>query len=378
MKKNMRKFSALLLMVLMLSQIAFACAAEADTYISENTITIGTEGFRDPLTIENVSQGKHLLVGQTLSLSVPEEYHDGVDWSSNNREVATVDQDGLVTAVAPGNVTIRVSDKVNPANSASVLLEVVDAGEQNDDVISILVEWSSLKGEIYDGTAKALTYTLSADDARFDPERVEFLGEIPSRVDCGITMGAITPEEFRYNDETMQASFVIKNGSIWIAPRGITVTADDAEKNAGEADPAFTWTAEGLAEADEGKEDLFELSFDRDPGEDPGTYGLRVTGEESQGNYRITFDEGKLTIHEAEKVRVSLASSAGLIIWEGDTVTLTATVEEPEEGARYSFLWEMNDGSGWQEVARGQDPTYTYVATADKLSVSWRVTAALE
>ena len=153
MKKNMRKFSALLLMVLMLSQIAFACAAEADTYISENTITIGTEGFRDPLTIENASQGKHLLVGQTLSLSVPEEYHDGVDWSSNNREVATVDQDGLVTALAPGNVTIRVSDKVNPANSDSVLLEVVDAGEQNDDVISILVEWSSLKGQVYDGTA---------------------------------------------------------------------------------------------------------------------------------------------------------------------------------------------------------------------------------
>lgn len=48
-----------------------------------------------------------------------------VVWSSSNNAVATVDQTGKVTAVAPGTATIVVASKADPAKSASVAVTVL-------------------------------------------------------------------------------------------------------------------------------------------------------------------------------------------------------------------------------------------------------------
>ena len=61
-------------------------------------------------TLEIVSDSLEVAVGKTLQLKAvmtPEGANDKVVWSSSDEAIATVDQNGLVTGVSIGNVTIK-------------------------------------------------------------------------------------------------------------------------------------------------------------------------------------------------------------------------------------------------------------------------------
>ncbi|MDO5424556.1 MAG: MBG domain-containing protein [Eubacteriales bacterium] len=84
-----------------------------------------------------------------------------------------------------------------------------------------------------------------------------------------------------------------------VAPRAITVTADDQTKESGDVDPAFTYqiTDGTLADGDT----LTGITFSRETGEDAGEYAITVSQEDGANpNYAITFVNGKLTIQAAE------------------------------------------------------------------------------
>ena len=76
-----------------------------------------------------------------------------------------------------------------------------------------------------------------------------------------------------------------------ITPAEVTVTANNAGKVYGEADPELTAKVEGTIGNDKV---IFKL--ERDPGEDVGTYVINVTGDEDQGNYRVTYTAGEFEI----------------------------------------------------------------------------------
>ena len=71
-----------------------------------------------------------LVKGKTLQLSAevmpantPEK---GVNWVSENTAVATVTQEGLVTAVAKGTTFVSVVSKANASVSAKITVTVID------------------------------------------------------------------------------------------------------------------------------------------------------------------------------------------------------------------------------------------------------------
>ena len=76
-----------------------------------------------------------------------------------------------------------------------------------------------------------------------------------------------------------------------ITPAEVTVTANNTGKVYGEADPELTAKVEGIIGNDKV---IFKL--ERDPGEDVGTYVINVTGDEDQGNYRVTYNAGEFEI----------------------------------------------------------------------------------
>ena len=82
-----------------------------------------------------------------------------------------------------------------------------------------------------------------------------------------------------------------EDGTLEITPKEITVTAENKEKNQNETDPELTAVVDGLV-----GDDTIDYDLDREPGEEPGTYAIHVTGEEEQGNYKITYVDGTLTI----------------------------------------------------------------------------------
>ena len=90
--------------------------------------------------------------------------------------------------------------------------------------------------------------------------------------------------------------------TITVNRKAVRVTANDASKYEGKADPKFTFKAEGLV----GKDKLTGIVLKRAAGEKSGTY--TITPSQKQGanpNYNITFAVGRLVIKKAPNVELS-------------------------------------------------------------------------
>ena len=91
--------------------------------------------------------------------------------------------------------------------------------------------------------------------------------------------------------------------TVRVLPRAATIIAGSFEKTAGDADPSFTASTEGVLEGE-----TLSYTFSRDKGENVGSYVIRVVPGQNP-NYRVTTQNGQLTIRaksiNAETVTVS-------------------------------------------------------------------------
>ena len=85
-------------------------------------------------------------------------------------------------------------------------------------------------------------------------------------------------------------ALTVENNVFVIEPKAATITVADAAKKVEDADPAFTFTAEGFLEG----EAPAEVVFSRAAGETAGEYAITATYADP--NYAITVVDGKLTI----------------------------------------------------------------------------------
>lgn len=134
-----------------------------------------------------------------------------------------------------------------------------------------------------------------------------------------------------------------------VKPCAITVTAQDASKTYGEADPVFTWdvTAGELVEG----ESLEGITVKRETGEDvrEGGYALNVTqAEDANPNYDVTCEAGVFTINQ-RPLTVTWGTSefvydgeehcpeATLVnVIDGDDLGATVEGSQTEAGASYT------------------------------------------
>jgi len=82
-------------------------SANCEVYVS------GTDGATLRISPLVVSLSK----GETMQMRCGNTYGTPITWSSDNESIATVDADGLVTAVAPGNAHITVSNGLEEATA---------------------------------------------------------------------------------------------------------------------------------------------------------------------------------------------------------------------------------------------------------------------
>ena len=159
-------------------------------------------------------------------------------------------------------------------------------------------EWTAtVTGLIGDDTLDYELYRDSGENVGVYYIHVGFVGESTEEIK-GISWEAETGiSEVTYNKQIGNYNVKVVEGTLTIVPRNVTVTANDAEKKVGESDPEFTVIIEGLLEGD-----TVEYVIARDPGEEAGTYTIRVTGETDQGNFTVTFVNGTLTIRPEEKI----------------------------------------------------------------------------
>ena len=150
-------------------------AVAVGTNVSATTATITVTGIQPESIAINGSAWNYISVGQTKQLIatvLPENAVDKtVTWSSNNPDVATVDQNGLVTAVGTGNAQITATTSNNL--SASVWMEVsaaepesITINEKTDgDLILYLGDIFQLTATVLPENATDKTVTWSSDDS---------------------------------------------------------------------------------------------------------------------------------------------------------------------------------------------------------------------
>lgn len=134
-----------------------------------------------------------------------------------------------------------------------------------------------------------------------------------------------------------------------VKPRAITVTAQDASKTYGEADPVFTWaiTSGELVEG----ESLQGIEIERDDDDSvhDGGYALHLTQPEgANSNYKITFKDGTFTIGKRELA----------VTWD-TTTGFTYDGEEHCPQAKLHNVIEGDDVSAYVDGAKVKAGTYT-------------------
>lgn len=134
-----------------------------------------------------------------------------------------------------------------------------------------------------------------------------------------------------------------------VKPRAITVTAQDASKTYGEADPVFTWdVTAGKLVAGEALQGLEIKREDNDNVRDGG-YALQLTqAEGANSNYKITFKDGTFTIGKRELA----------VTWD-TTTGFTYDGEEHCPQARLHNVIEGDDVSAYVDGAKVKAGTYT-------------------
>jgi hypothetical protein len=414
MKTTMKRLAAYLLAMLLVLQI-MPVMAEEGTYSA--IFTPGYVQYRDILEITADIETSILTVDMENQLSATKGY-DGIKWSSDHPEIATVDENGLVKAVAPGQVRITVEAEGYSDSVVFLIVEVPQSEEptveeeplpeDNQDEepqeeesqpednqpeethteeaqaepekprvrekIIVIINGSKTK-LAYDGLEHVNDFTSTSNSDSFDPDMVSLKPEAIERAatgtNCGTYQDKYEPSDFIYNGDA-DAEFIVSNGWLQIKPVSITIKANDVTQ---EEDEELTFTATVTGLVDEADLDTLQYTFDVYTSGDV-TYITPVC-EQVQGNYRITVQPGILTMKAGTYRAIRLTSDwpEGQPAYEGDMITMTAELIG-FENVNYTLQWQHStDMQEWINEPGANGTTYTYELNAMTVQYTWRVVA---
>ncbi len=162
-----------------------------------------------------------------------------------------------------------------------------------------------------------------------------------------------------------------------ITPAEVTVTANNANKVYGENDPELKATVTGTL-----NNDTVDYTVTRDSGEDVGTYAIHVTGEENQGNYKVTYTPGTFEITKSGELILTaeLTGESATKVYDGNPLTGGATANV-KEGT--TITYSTDSGATWTTevpsitnvgtlniTARAENPNYEPAETTYSLTVT--------
>lgn len=392
MMSNAKKWIACLTAVLLVFQAAPALMDEG-VYVSN--VTEGSlAGFRDAMEIIS-ENGAFMLEGESMVLTTNEDYTPV--WSSSNSDVVTIDESGSAThsatvhAVGFGEVQITATEgNQSKAFSVTVLntegyeeaeedetegTEGEEAGTESVKKAVIVINGGNHVTN-YTGEEQSFAdYTASSTSASFEADKVKLTRDITvTGTDCGYYVMKLSADDFSYDDPAVRAIFVVNDGYMKINPAKVTVQANSAEKSVGQEDPELTATVTGTF-----GEDKLEYTLERDEGEEEGFYRITASGESLQGNYRVQYASGLLTITEAVQTPMSIHVVSdwpeGQPAFIGTMITLTAELTG-FEGKEYTLQWQYStDLQEWHDEAGANGLSFTYELNEQTELYTWRVVA---
>ncbi|MBR3314016.1 MAG: Cna B-type domain-containing protein [Atopobiaceae bacterium] len=163
-------------------------------------------------------------------------------------------------------------------------------------------------------------------------------------------------------------------------PTTVIIGAEDLEKAYGQDDPAFAFTTEVQDDdctisapvlGDDGRyvvtvkkgteETQISFACTREEGEDVGTYPIVPEGDSSQGNYRVRFDNGDLTITPAQ---VTVRGTATKVYGDADPTLVEITGLKDGDSIAYYAYRDIGEHKGnYRITVTGQTKQGNYEIT---------------
>ena len=289
---------------------------------------------------------------------------DHSDAILNNVEVTLKNtSDPSLSYTAPGEdyyfagwaTSVEDAQKGNAAYAAGERVRV-NADSSND----LYATW--VKKTVIEVTANSNTLPYNGEERKVEGfsvtsgYEVTGLTAVAKGINCGTYETKITGTAIVTKDGVDVTDKVIvnkKNGTLTITPKSVTVTGNNGNKVYGEADPELTATVAGTL----GK-DKVKYTVARESGEDVGHYSVIPTGEEIQGNYKVTYKNGDFEITKAEKMTLTpeLTGKDAEKVYDGQPLSGGATASV-KEGT--TITYSTDGGKTWSETL----PSITNVGT---------------
>ena len=200
---------------------------------------------------------------------------------------------------------------------------------------TLTVSATGYKGT-YDGnshSASAIPSVSKGTTVYYQTDGGQWTTKVPSITDVGEKTVSVKAENPNY--ETATAGPV----TLQVTPKEVTVTARNKEKVYQAADPEFDADVSGKVEGDK-----FEIQYtlSRDLGEAAGTYAITPAGENTQGNYTVTYKPGTLTITKSGKLTVSATGYEG--VYDGAAHSASAS---PNVADGTTVFYKVGDDGTW-------------------------------
>lgn len=227
--------------------------------------------------------------------------------------------------------TVEGLDGVSSINSG-------ESFQMPNNNVTITANWEEQKIEdfveltpkdvekVYDGEAHAAGVATATDKNGYQL-KIEYSvdGENWTENPADITATNVSDSKtikVRVSNEEKYTGYIEKTEKLAITRRPVTVTANSCQKTFGTADPEFTAKVEGTL-----GNDKVDYKLSREKGENVGTYTITPTGDEKQGNYKVTYKPGSLTIVAAQRTTaLSVTSYSGVYDAKKHTIEVNGTV----------------------------------------------------
>ncbi len=226
---------------------------------------------------------------EAFALEVTKKGESTPTFASSDDKVLTVDKNGKVTLVGAGKATVTVA--MAESRNYNAKDTTVEINVQKKDASLTVAQI------VYEVTYGDADFTISGITSEGETG-VQFTNSDDSVVTVDengkISIRKVGEAEITLSmTESANYKPISEKVTVKVAPKAITVTADDKTKTYGDKDAELTYTTVGLVGSDE----LEKISLTRKEGEDVGTYLITAVQEEgANSNYAITFQTGTCTI----------------------------------------------------------------------------------
>ena len=198
---------------------------------------------------------------------------------------------------------------------------------------------------VYNGQTQTVSGFSATDGAEF-----EGISASASAKDAGTYTVAFSEGALGSIDKSGTYKVTaLHEGSMVISRAKASVSANDAGKVFGAADPELAATVSGVFEGD-----ALAYEVSREEGENAGTYAITASGDAVQGNYDVTYAPATFTITKSGSLEVFVNGYSGTYDGASHAASATANVTEG-----ISIEFSTDGGATWSSEA----PAITDIGT---------------